>query len=76
MICSVNFRNFELHPREALIMDCLTSSENAVDLYAHCANIILTEHASHGLDKVLLEEQGNPHKLAKAINFEQEDKVF
>jgi serine/threonine protein kinase len=63
---NVDFRNFERHRREAVIMERLTSSENVVDLYAHCANTVLTEHASRGLDKVLLEDRGNivPTKMA------------
>jgi hypothetical protein len=34
-------------------MERLTSSENVVDLYAHCANTVVTERASRGLDQVL-----------------------
>jgi serine/threonine protein kinase len=49
----VDFRNLERHRRDALVMERLTSAPNIVDIYGHCGNTVVTEHAPHGLDQVL-----------------------
>jgi serine/threonine protein kinase len=53
----VNWRNFERHRREAIVMDVLTKSPNIVDLYSFCGNTVLTEYLPMDLENYLKEQQ-------------------
>lgn len=51
-----DFRNYDRHRRDALVMERLSSSEYVVDIYGYCANSVLSEYVGRTLDDLIYED--------------------
>mmetsp|Transcript_25037 Transcript_25037/g.54209 ORF Transcript_25037/g.54209 Transcript_25037/m.54209 type:complete len:423 (-) Transcript_25037:270-1538(-) len=51
-----DFRNYDRHRRDALVMERLSSSEYVVDIYGYCANSVLSEYVGRTLDNLIYED--------------------
>ena len=51
-----DFRNYDRHRRDALVMERLSSSPYIVEIYGYCANSVLTEYVGQTLDDLIYED--------------------